>query len=127
MLPPGKRITLGFRSVIYCNKALFEKSPIQELALLPNNTGDILERMVEASTVTVMPAEAGVAVSFASGGAKVLGCQLSIKNPREVASVGSGGVTTTGIVSTGGGLVPPLLSSSPPISFLQKENNTHTA
>src|SRR6187397_665203 len=123
MLPPGKRITFGFRSVMYCSKVLFEKSPIHELALLPNKIGDILERMVEASTVTVILAEAGVAVSFASGAAKILGCQSSMKKPREFASVGSGGVTTTGIVSTGGGLVPPLLSaSSPPISFLQKEN-----
>jgi hypothetical protein len=84
-------------------------------------------RIVEASTVTVMLAEAGAAVSLASGAVKVLACHSFIKKPMEPARVGSVGLTTTGIVSSGGGFVPPPLLSCPPLFYKKKKTHIQQA
>jgi hypothetical protein len=104
---------------------LLEKSPIHELALLANNNGEILVSTVEASTVTVILAEAGIVVSFDAGAEKLFGVHPSIKKPMEPAKAGSAGVTIAGMVS--GLLLPPLLSPPPfegAISFLQNAKLT---
>src|SRR5690349_12175093 len=104
MLPPGKRITFGFRFFRwFINTGSVTICDIQMFAFCPNTEEGTLVMIFEASIFTkALGASVGIVAAVYSGIVKFLGCQLSRKNPIVASTDGSVGVATT-VVS-----VPPL-------------------
>ena len=111
----------GCRFVIWVMATGSVVGPIHQTPFWPNSDSGILVMISDASAVTVVVADAGIAASLKAGFTKLLGSQSSKKIPIVFAIAGStAGVMAGGVTGTTGGVT----GGGAGLVFLQEKSTT---